>query len=77
VPEKWAIGADLGGTKVEVAQVDTFGRMYRRLVRATEVKDGPAAVEAEIIAAVRELQESMVSPRRISTLIAVPGYRPT
>jgi glucokinase len=60
--EKWAIGADLGGTKVEVAQVDTFGQMHRRLVRATQVKDGPAAVEAEIIAAVRELQESMVSP---------------
>lgn len=60
--EKWAIGADLGGTKVEVAQVDTFGRLHRRLVRATQVKDGPAAVEAEIVAAVCELQEGMVSP---------------
>ena len=59
---RWAIGADLGGTKVEVAQVDAFGYVHQRLVRAADVKAGPTAVEAEIIAAVRELQESMVSP---------------
>jgi glucokinase len=54
----WAMGVDLGGTKVEVAQVDSEGQVRQRLRRATDVKDGPAAIEAEIIAAVRELQES-------------------
>jgi glucokinase len=54
----WAIGVDLGGTKVEVAQVDREGQVRQRLRRATDVKDGPAAIEAEIVAAVRELHES-------------------
>jgi glucokinase len=54
----WAIGVDLGGTKVEVAQVDTEGQVRQRLRRATDVKDGAAAVEDEIVTAVRELQES-------------------
>jgi glucokinase len=51
----WAAGVDLGGTKVEVAQVDRAGRLFARLRRPTDVKDGPAAVEAEITDAVREL----------------------
>jgi glucokinase len=54
----WAMGVDLGGTKVEVAQVDSDGQVRRRLRRATDVKDGPDAIEAEIVSAVRELQES-------------------
>jgi glucokinase len=54
----WAIGVDLGGTKVEVAQVGTEGQVRQRLRRATDVKDGAAAVEDEIVTAVRELQES-------------------
>ena len=53
----WAIGVDLGGTKVEVAQVDTAGRVLQRLRQSTDVKDGLAAVEAEIVAAVRKLEE--------------------
>ncbi len=53
--EVWAIGVDLGGTKIEVAQVDALGRVLRRLRRSTDVQDGLAAVEAEIVAAVREL----------------------
>jgi glucokinase len=58
----WAMGVDLGGTKVEVAQVDSKGQVRQRLRRATDVKDGPAAIEAEIVSAVRELQESTGSP---------------
>lgn len=58
----WAVGVDLGGTKVEVAQVDASGHMRQRLRRATDVKDGPVAVEAEIVAAVRELVENAGSP---------------
>jgi glucokinase len=51
------MGVDLGGTKVEVARVDTTGRLVERLRRPTDVKDGASAVEDEIIAAVRELEE--------------------
>jgi glucokinase len=53
----WAVGVDLGGTKVEVALVDAMGHLERRLRRPTDVKDGPEAVKAEIVDAVRELEE--------------------
>jgi glucokinase len=52
----WAIGVDLGGSKVEVAQVSSAGQIRQRLRRPTGVKDGPAAVEAKIVAAIRELR---------------------
>jgi glucokinase len=58
----WAAGVDLGGTKVEVAQVDRAGHMLVRQRRPTDVKDGPVAVEREIIAAVRELVDKAGSP---------------
>ena len=58
----WAVGVDLGGTKIELAQVDRAGQIRRRLRRPTDVKDGPAAVEAEIVAAVRDLREAAGAP---------------
>jgi glucokinase len=60
--DKWAISVDLGGTKVEVAQVDETGHILKRLRRATDVKDGPAAIEKEILDAAHELQEQAGSP---------------
>jgi glucokinase len=58
----WAMGVDLDGTKVEVAQVDASGHLVRRLRRPTDVKDGQAAIEAEIVAAARELEVGTGSP---------------
>lgn len=55
--DTWAIGVDLGGTKVEVARVDSAGRLHQRLRRPTNVKEGPRAVEKEIVNLARELQE--------------------
>jgi glucokinase len=51
------MGVDLGGTKVEVARVHAPGTLIERLRRPTDVKDGVDAVEDEIVAAVRELEE--------------------
>jgi glucokinase len=51
------MGVDLGGTKVEVARVDATGRLLERLRRPTDAQDGPAAVEEEIVTAVRDLEE--------------------
>lgn len=58
----WAIGVDLGGTKIEVVQLGEGGLLRRRLQRPTDVKRGPLAVKAEIITAVQELREAAVSP---------------
>jgi glucokinase len=54
----WAIGVDLGGTKIEIAQVYASGRLDRRMRLATDVEDGPQAIENQIIKGVRELGQS-------------------
>ena len=55
--EVWAIGVDLGGTKMEVAVVDSGGQLHHRLRRPTQVKAGPVAIENSIVAAVHDLLE--------------------
>jgi len=58
----WAIGVDLGGTKVEVASVDSGGLLHHRLRRPTNVKGGPGVIQSDIVAAVRDLSERAGSP---------------
>ncbi len=53
--EKWALGVDLGGTKILVGQVGMGGKIYRRVLLPTEVSKGPAAVKAQVISAVEKL----------------------
>jgi len=55
--ELWAIGVDLGGTKIEVAAVDSQGRQYHRLRHPTNVKAGSAAIQGDIAAAARDLTQ--------------------
>lgn len=63
MPEKpWAIGVDLGGTKVEIAQIDDSGKVLQRLRRPTDVKDGYEAVINEIVSTTHELHERTGSP---------------
>jgi len=60
--DTWAVGVDLGGTKVEVARIDSAGRLHQRLQRPTNVKEGPEAVKKEIVNLARELRELAGSP---------------
>jgi glucokinase len=53
----WAVGVDLGGTKVAVAHVDSEGRVQRSLRRMTGEGAGPEVVKQEIVAAVQELRD--------------------
>ncbi len=55
--ETWAVGVDLGATKVEVARVDSAGRLHQRLRHPTDVKEGPEAIKKEIVDLIRELQK--------------------
>jgi glucokinase len=68
----WAAGVDLGGTKVEAAYVDENGRLGQRIRRHTDVKDGPKAVEDEIIKAVQDLMASADS-RPVGVGVGVAG----
>ncbi len=60
--EPWSIGVDLGGTKLEVAQIDAQGRVRQRLRKATNVKGGPAAIIEDIIGYVWTLREAAEIP---------------
>lgn len=55
--DHWAVGVDLGGTKIEVARVDSAGRVQERLRRPTPVKEGPNAVKKVIVDLVRRLRK--------------------
>src|SRR5450759_741372 len=55
--EPWAIGVDLGGTKVEVAVVDAGGKILQRLKQPTNVETGPDRIMAAIAGMVRQLQD--------------------
>jgi glucokinase len=70
--KSWAVGVDLGGTKVEAALVNEKGLLQRRIRRATDVEGGPEAVEKEIVAAVTELQDGL-SSRLTGVGIGVAG----
>ncbi|MCL4393906.1 MAG: ROK family protein [Chloroflexi bacterium] len=70
--DRWAIGVDLAGANVQAAQVGADGQIRRRLVRPAEVKEGPSAIKAEIVAAVRELAAEVGSPPA-GVGVGVPG----
>jgi glucokinase len=59
--EIWAIGADLGGTKIQVGQVDAKGELHRKIHRATQANRGPAAVKADLIAAIQAMRSETSS----------------
>jgi glucokinase len=69
---EWAVGVDLGGTKLEVAHVDTQGHVHNRILVPTDVKGGPSAILQQIVTAVRTLQQK-ASSIPVGIGIGVPG----
>jgi glucokinase len=66
----FAIGVDLGGTKIEVAHVEQ-GVVRRRRRVATDVAGGAEAVEKQIVTAVRSLaQEASAHPLGVGVGVA-------
>ncbi|MCB1112567.1 MAG: ROK family protein [Chlamydiales bacterium] len=53
----WAAGVDLGGTKIQVIQVNADGSLGERIRISTDVDGGAQAVEKQISEAVRDLQQ--------------------
>ncbi len=60
--EAWAIGVDLGGTKIETALVDAAGAVREKIRRPTPVAAGAAGVRAAIGAMVREVRDKANGP---------------
>jgi glucokinase len=70
---EWAIGVDLGGTKIDVAQVDASGKVHARLRMPTDVKNGPGAVEMQILNAVNDLCGKNFTSAPVGIGIGVAG----
>jgi glucokinase len=58
----WAVGIDVGGTKLEVSRVDLEGAVCDSIKMSTRVESGPAGIEADIERAIRELRERAKGP---------------
>ena len=55
----WAVGVDLGGTKLEVALVDAKGSIGERLRVDTKVKEGPSVIIGDIVDCVNRLKSTI------------------
>ncbi len=58
----WAAGVGLGGTKIQIIQVNAFGTIGEKVKIPTDVKGGPKAVERQIADAVKGLEEKIGCP---------------
>lgn len=58
------IGVDVGGTKLEVAEVDSLGHVRRCVRQRTDIPSGPAGVIGAMTAAIRQLLEAAEIPVR-------------
>lgn len=54
---QYAIGVDLGGTKIEVGIVDETGHIHHHQHLETLVKEGSPAIEEQILKSIHHLQE--------------------
>jgi len=71
--ETWAIGVDLGGTKVKVALVDATGQILRSLKKPTDIKGGPERIIAEISQMVHTLKEEGPASTPVGVGVGVAG----
>ena len=71
--KQWAIGVDLGGTNIDVAKVDSSGMVHQRLRIPTDIKNGPTAVESQIIALVNDLRKKNTESQPVGIGIGVAG----
>ena len=70
----WAIGVDLGGTKIKAAGMNTAGSLLHPVLLETDVEGGAAAVRRQIADAVSTIcrsQNSVEQPQGVC--VGVPG----
>lgn len=59
---QYAIGVDLGGTKIELGIVDETGRIHQHQRLQTRALEGPQAIEEQILDSIRTLQQQSGFP---------------
>jgi len=60
--KSWAVGIDLGGTKIEIVQMDREGTLGQRRRVSTEASRGPGEVKKRLAEAVRTFVARVGSP---------------
>lgn len=68
----YAIGVDLGGTKLEIALIDKQGRSFHAIKMPTHVTGGPKEIENDIVHTIDKLTE-MAEGEIFGVGIGVPG----
>jgi glucokinase len=59
--QTWAVGVDLGGTKIEIAAIDADGAIVHRFRFPTHAQEGKVAIESAIVQGVRQLMDQVGS----------------
>lgn len=59
---RYAIGVDLGGTKIELGIVDEKGRIHERQRLETHAEEGPVAIEKQILNSIKAFQQKAGIP---------------
>jgi glucokinase len=71
--EQWAIGIDLGGTKIEVALVNSSGLLHDRLRVPTASKNGYKTILKQIAVAIQQLCDKNGDAVPSAVGIGIPG----
>ena len=73
IQKTWAIGVDLGGTKIETAQVDASGHIGKSLRTSTDPDGSSSAILSGIIRAIEELRSGLIGPPPAGVGVGVAG----
>lgn len=72
--DKWVVGVDLGGTKIEMGLIDPDNQIIERFKMPTNPDDGPQSVVERIADCVNRLQSKLPAQESIAALgICCPG----
>jgi len=71
--EPVAIGVDLGGTKIDIAIVDSSGKVRERQLLKTRVKEGPEAIVQDIAETVQDLRKKETNGEFYGVGVGVAG----
>jgi len=72
--DKWVVGVDLGGTKIEIGLIDPNNRITERCKMPTNPDDGPQSAVERIADCVNNFRPKLPAQERIAALgICCPG----
>jgi glucokinase len=71
--QEYAIGVDLGGTKLRAALIDTNGKIHNRREVMTKAKEGPETVLAQIKALVEAISNEAGGHQILGVGVSSPG----